>query len=400
MDIWGKIRLYTDILLNRKTDIIDILIKTETTSTAEDEWNRSVSCLKNIEHQLKYLLAGTVDNISSFLPLNQPLYSLFLFVIVPSFTATHVYFRPPVLLNGIFMELVNVFKPALAGSIIASFDTRRTFLKEKVKFSDVVIFTGEYRNALLIKRYLKKDALLLFNGGALNPIIVTESANLEIAVHDVVRERLFNSGQDCMAPCGILISHLISDSFVKLLKEKLSHETVGLNAFPSTTVGQMIELESITIAQALITQYHSNLIFGGDCDPIYRNIKPTVFLFDSIKSMPQELVFSPLFFIGIYRSPNDVESYLGTPLAHDLDGYVSVYSNSNDDFTLFQRMHKQVLKNESLFDFESAHLEFGGYGNHCSFVFQNGKFVAQPILISKEIATAFYSCKESNHGSI
>jgi aldehyde dehydrogenase (NAD+) len=268
--------------------------------------------------------------------------------------------------------------------------SRNYFLEEYVSHSDVVIFTGKYENALTIQNYLKKDSLLLFNGGALNPMIVTESANLDTAAHDVIRDRLFNSGQDCMAPCAILLDRKISGIFLQKLFNDLKKEIVGITTSPETTIGQMIDYESITFTKMMIETYCPNLIYGGKYDEENRTIEPAVFLFDSVKLLPQKLIFAPLFFLGVFDTFFEVRDYLSTSTAQNLNGYVSIYTNKTSDEDWIKNYHKQVLVNESLYVFESANKEFGGYGKHCSFIFRNGKMQIHPLLISKEIARAFY----------
>jgi aldehyde dehydrogenase (NAD+) len=384
------VKFYVRKLENEREKILTILTRIETVKTAEDELQRAIACFRDLGLQFQFLSSGKVDSIASFLPLNQPLYSFVLFVIVPSFTSEKVFFIPPFLLWDLFVELAKVFEIATTETIIMYNVSRKVFLEKYVSQSDVVIFTGKYENALFVQKYLKKGALLLFNGGALNPIIITNSANIEIAVNDVIRERLFNSGQDCMAPCAILVERKISDIFLQMLFRDLDNEVIGENISPNTTVGQMIDVESLLFAKILIEKYCSNLIYGGGCDQKERIIEPTVFLFNSIQSLPQNLIFAPLFFIGIFDTFLEIEEYMSTSMAQDLNGYVSIYTDNMTDVDKIKIYHKQVLVNESLFVVESGNKEFGGYGKHCSFILKDGVYQIRPFLISKEIATAFY----------
>lgn len=378
------------ILHANRQQILSVLSKIETKITAEDEWERATECFKSLDSQVCYLSAGEVHSIASFLPLNQPLYSFILFVVVPSFTSQIVIFRPPMLLWGIFTELMRIFSDATAESITMCQITRRDFLEKYVRFADVVVFTGEYDNAMDVMHCLKDGALFLFNGGALNPMIITATADIAIAVRDVIRERLFNSGQDCMAPCAILLSREIAPLFIQTLMNDLKHEIVGPNAAINTTVGQMIDFESIETTRRIVEVYRANLVFGGEFDEESRIVYPSVFLFDKISLLPQQLVFAPLFFVGIYDSFSDIKDYLSTDMAQDLSGYISVYTNSPFSKDELGYCEDQVLVNESLFVFESANKEFGGYGKRCSFSYKNGEMQIHPLLISREIANNFY----------
>lgn len=391
MQLFEIVQRYNKILHYSKEKILTILTRIETWQTAEDELARTINCFENLERmQSRYLSIGTVASITSFLPLNQPLYSFVLFVVVPSFTSEKVFFRPPLLLWDLFTELIDIFDIIALKTITMCKVSRSYFLENYVSHSDVVIFTGKYENALIIQNHLKEDSLLLFNGGALNPMIITESANLDTAVHDVIRDRLFNSGQDCMAPCAILLNRKISDMFFQKLFNDLKKEVVGKTALPETTIGQMIDCESIVFTKKMIETYSPNLIYGGKYDEKNRTIEPTVFLFDSVQLLPQELIFAPLFFIGVFDTFSEISDYLSTNTAQDLNGYISIYTNKKSDEDWIRNYCKQVLVNESLFVFESANKEFGGYGKRCSFILRNGRMQIRPLLISREIASAFY----------
>ncbi|GHV93297.1 hypothetical protein AGMMS50268_38000 [Spirochaetia bacterium] len=335
------------------------------------------------------------------MPLNQPLYSLILFAIVPSFMAKRVLYRPPVALWDIFDKLQAVFSDNFDNVVICKL-SRKEFLNVYASVADVVIFTGEYENVMRIKDDLKIDALLIFNGGALNPIIVTASAKLDKAIFDIVRERLFNSGQDCMAPCAILIDRKISNTFIKKLLVELQKETVGLSYSAKTTIGQMLNASSVALAAKLLEGYYDKLIFGGIIDPDVRLISPTVFVFDHVSDLPQELMFAPIFLIGVYNSLLEVDDYLSTPIAKKLKGYISIYTENKNEWEPKEIFFNNVLINESLFTYESANREFGGYGLHCSFISRFNKISTRPILISKEIAKAFFNSlsKEKRNGCL
>jgi aldehyde dehydrogenase (NAD+) len=391
VSISDAVAYYKDKLLQNQDAIMRILCLVETKQTAEDEFNRSINCLDELHMQSCYLMAGKVNNIVSFLPLNQPLYSLFLFAIVPSLTASKVFFRPPALLWSIFGELETLLEFSIASSAFLCRNTRGDFIKHYTAVADVVIFAGEYSNVMDIKKHLKADALLLFNGGALNPMVITASASISDAVNDVVRERLFNSGQDCMAPACIAVDENIANVFLEQLSATLKSEVVGLNSLPHTTVGQMIEQESIGAFKAMLNDYGDKVVVGGQYDENNRLIEPTVICFDSLFDVPQQIYYAPVFFIGKYRRISDVAKFLNTDVALELNGYLSLYTSNKDDISYFKKTHRQVLVNESLFVCESASNEFGGFGEKCSFSSFNGKKFVHPLLISKEIAMAFYN---------
>ena len=102
----GKIKLKVehilDIFRKKEMEILECLQSTETLRTAKSEFDKSVFCLYNIDRQMEYLIKGSFSELCVFLPMNQPLYSLVLFAIVPGIMFEKVVCRPPVLLTNIY----------------------------------------------------------------------------------------------------------------------------------------------------------------------------------------------------------------------------------------------------------------------------------------------------------
>lgn len=77
----------------KEEELINILLDYESYETIRYEIDHSIDCLRNIDIELNYLIAGKVNSICSFFPLNLPLYSLILFAIIPSFMSDKVFIR-------------------------------------------------------------------------------------------------------------------------------------------------------------------------------------------------------------------------------------------------------------------------------------------------------------------
>lgn len=398
MNFLKKTQIFISRINNNKDKIIEILTKIETYETAKDEIKRSIKCLSGIERQKKFLTTEKVELIASYLPLNQPLYSLVLFVLVPSMISKNIAFRSPVLLSYVYSELFNIII-SVEEKVTLCLISRRDFFKKFTKNADVIIFTGLYDNALKLLQKIKNDSLFLFNGSALNPIVVTETADLDKAAHDVVRERLFNSGQDCMAPCAIFVNSKVINDFLFYVGQNLKLYKVGNTADREIDVGQMLEYYSIEFAEKYYTCYKNNIVYGGGIIKERKIIEPTVILFDSPEQVPQTLIFAPILLVSKYDIIKDIEAYLNTEEALALSGYISIYTKS-ESTSNFELYNLKLLTNKSLFDYEDGNTEFGGYGMKCSFVYYNGKIIAKPILISNEIARYTKALKEKKSGGI
>lgn len=76
---------------------------------AEDEIDRSLRLFKSLDREQSVFLHKFNIDICSYLPLNQPLYSFALNVIVPSLVCKDIYYRPPQLLRDLHNKLHKIF---------------------------------------------------------------------------------------------------------------------------------------------------------------------------------------------------------------------------------------------------------------------------------------------------
>ena len=107
---------------------------------------------------------------------------------------------------------------------------------------DRVILTGAYETAELFRSF-RPDLPLLAETSGKNAIIVTPSADLDLAVKDVVASAFGHAGQKCSAASLVVLVGSVarSDRFRNQLLDAASSLTVGHPADPRTQVGPVIE---------------------------------------------------------------------------------------------------------------------------------------------------------------
>ena len=76
--------------------------------------------------------------------------------------------------------------------------------------------------------------------GGKNPVIITESADLEKAAEGVVRAAFGYGGQKCSACSRVYVQNNISEPFMKKLVEKTSSLKIGLPWKKNTFLGPVI----------------------------------------------------------------------------------------------------------------------------------------------------------------
>ncbi|GAA3339032.1 bifunctional proline dehydrogenase/L-glutamate gamma-semialdehyde dehydrogenase [Curtobacterium pusillum] len=107
---------------------------------------------------------------------------------------------------------------------------------------DRVILTGAYETAELFRSF-RPDLPLLAETSGKNAIIVTPSADLDLAVKDVVASAFGHAGQKCSAASLVVLVGSVATSrrFRSQLIDAVSSLTVGYPADPTTQMGPVIE---------------------------------------------------------------------------------------------------------------------------------------------------------------
>lgn len=373
-------------LMQKRAVVRDLLCTIEPLMTVEDEISRSIRYLEDLEDRQWMYLPNQRTGIScSYLPLNQPLYSFVLNVLTLTLTCEQVYYRPPKKLWDLHSALYDCFAEVIPTVHIRTMP-RGKFLKNYTSKANIIVYTGRLENALELKKNIRDDALLIYNGSALNPIIITESADLNTCMSEIINARLYNTGQDCMAPAAIFVHEKVIEQFLSDLFCRLNKFRQNEHGWDSTVIGPMISESCYLENVQYLLKYKEFIMFGGECgENLF--ISPTVFLFERYCCEEQSILYAPFFFVYKYRTPHEVHMYLTTRTAKCYKGYLSIYGNKLDIEALnIEHLNMVVLDNTTLFNYENGNIEFGGYGMGCSFVISHRNIRVHPILLLREIA--------------
>ncbi len=119
---------------------------------------------------------------------------------------------------------------------------------------DRVILTGSWETAALFRSW-RPDLPLLAETSGKNAIIVTPSADLDLAVADVVKSAFGHAGQKCSAASLVILVGSVARStrFRRQLVDSVSSLRVGYPQDPTTVVGPIIEPAGGKLRRALTT---------------------------------------------------------------------------------------------------------------------------------------------------
>lgn len=382
-DICQKSNKFADFIKSIKEELIEILLEYESYETACHEIDRTLKCLYNIQTEGKYLAYGNINSMSTFFPLNLPLYSLMLFAVIPSFMAKNVFVRPPLLMQEILGKISKKLKMSqhFPGVHILRAE-RRLFVDGYASVSNAILFTGKFKNALHVKKHCPLS-LFIYNGAGINPIVVSQNANLDVAARKTIEMRVFNSGQDCAGPDAILVDKKILPAFLKKLFKLLDKIKVGDYKDRNVKVGKFIDQERIPSIEKLLNRFKKSIVYGGKIDHNNLIVYPTVIL-NNLKNDRFKYIefFAPIFNILPYNLEKQLDSFFQDKRYLKNAMYVSIFGNL--DYA--EKIKKSVIiENKIVNDVEEGNKAYGGYGECANFIGYDNNFFYRPILISKEI---------------
>jgi lysyl-tRNA synthetase class 1 len=362
-------KIKNDILKNKR-EIIEILSIIENKSVASEEIEL---CIKALGHSQKYS-EKKIKVISSYLPMNLPLYSLITYVIIPRLNADTCNYRPSTKTLEISKKLHKLLK--LDSYNINLFEgTRFDYNKNLVKNSDVVIFIGKPSNAEKLTKELSSNTLFIYFGVGQNPAIIANDANLELASEKIADSIMFNYGQDCAKPNVILCKSTMYPEFKKKLL------TAIYNRLEQKTTIKKLEVFKDVIN--LLIRDKAYVEFGGNINIPNQTIDPIIVTkkFSDLKSNYDEY-YAPVFRIMLYDNVNDLKKYFSNQKYKDENMNISLFGNSRYIEKLPASL---VLNNEIVSDIDNGFCEYGGYGKNTSYLSYKGVTINKPLLINREI---------------
>ncbi|MEO6077702.1 MAG: aldehyde dehydrogenase family protein [Candidatus Andersenbacteria bacterium] len=382
---------FADHLESQVSNVHTVLRKYESKQVVDDEISRSLEACRSLAEIEEYFPNNPLSQKTAvFLPLNLPLYSFVLFAAMPAYQSNSLVLRAPHRMREIFTDLFNVLSLIDHYPNIQLFaGSREHFLSQHCKEASTVLFTGKYENFLRIRKTCSKDTLMLFNGVGHNPLVITPSADIDLAVAKTLQVKLFNNGQDCAGPDTILVHSAISDIYLKKLLEQLATVKCSSSYEEDTTVvGPMFEVDSLIDAVTLISNIRREggaIAYGGQID-IKHNVMYPCVVRTSLRQLQNFAeLYSPLFLIAEYDHDQELALYFNEPNTRyqNKEMYVSLFGESAYVTSVTGSI---VLKDRTIHDIERGTEEYGGYSPGASMVSYRGVHIPKPLLIPREIS--------------
>lgn len=177
--------------------------------------------------------------------------------------------------------------------------------------------------------------------GGNNAIIVTENANIEMAVRAIVFGAVGTAGQRCTTTRRLIVHEAIYDTIVERLKLIYGQLVIGNPLAAQTLVGPLIDTAAVNAYEQRIKAAQSEgavLLAGG------KTIKPAGFeggtyvmptLLEAKASLPslQEETFAPILYVSKYSGTVDVAIQLNNNVRQGLSS--AIFTNDMQQMERF-----------------------------------------------------------------
>jgi aldehyde dehydrogenase (NAD+) len=226
---------------------------------------------------------------------------------------------------------------------------------------DYVFFTGSVRVGRIIATQLAERLIpVTLELGGKSPCIVDDTADLTIAAKRIIRGKLMNSGQTCVAPDYFLVHTDVKDALIKQLIHYIE-KFYGKNIVQKQNVPKIInKLHFDRLVKGI--QGHS-IVYGGHYDEQTLIFEPTIIEVKDLKSqIMSEEIFGPLLPIITFNNINQIITEYA-PEFKPLALYIFSRDKINIEKILSQIQSGGCCINDTIMHIVNPNLPFGGIGN-------------------------------------
>jgi len=403
-----KLSDFAIFLISQKENLRKILNQYETNWVFDDEFERSIDLLQNIDENKEYF-QYKVEQIATFLPKNQVLYAFVCFCIVPSMMTERLVVRKPKSMQDFFDDFVTILDIAkyfpnikicdMSRSQYLDLITQNQNIKwENLPDTDVVIFTGNSDHSLELKKYFGPKTLFVTNGSWHNPVVVSQDANISNTVDAICDLQLYNQWQDCASPNCILVDAKIYDDFLEKLISKIQTYTVwdytNADIWPITDVYMLRDINDLFVTN---NKYLNQKL--PNCAKIEYNKKlvyPTIIQKDLNLWWNYKELFAPIFFVQKYNNNDELRQYFENDKYKNNAMYLTLYGKNDYIFGLIDQkiewigilhtketfLHDRHLHQKWIERWTQPYWWYGLYGSNITFL---GKTYYKPTLPQRDI---------------
>lgn len=233
-------------------------------------------------------------------------------------------------------------------------------LIEKFPFNHI-FFTGSPNVGKQVARMAAEHLTpVTLELGGKSPVIVDQTANLEVAAKRLVWAKFFNAGQTCVCPDYLLVHESVKDEFVEKMIATIK-EYYGEDPMSSESFGRIVNQKRIETLTHLMES--GTVIHGGRIVPEQRYVEPT--LIDGVSMddpIMLEEIFGPILPIMTYKTMPEALQIIRKS-RYPLALYLFTESEAAEMFFIENVEFGGGCINNGMVHLINSGLPFGGVGN-------------------------------------
>lgn len=223
---------------------------------------------------------------------------------------------------------------------------------------DYIFFTGSTSVGKEIMNIASQNLTpVTLELGGKSPVIIDETANIEIAARRIAWGKFINAGQTCVAPDHVIIHESKKQEFIDSMLREI--EERYKNAEHSDDYPKIINDKHFKRLSELL---HDDMVLGGNTNTDKRKIAPAILPNATFKSkIMKEEIFGPILPIITYQNIEDViskQQSLPKPLAC----YIFSENEQLTDMLLSRLTFGGGCINDTLMHLTHHDMPFGGVG--------------------------------------
>ncbi|MDB5854678.1 MAG: delta-piperideine-6-carboxylate dehydrogenase [Herminiimonas sp.] len=189
------------------------------------------------------------------------------------------------------------------------------------------------------QRVARRLGRSLLELGGNNAVIVTPSADLELAIRGILFAAVGTAGQRCTSTRRLIVHASVRDTLVERLKTAYSGLSIGNPLEPKTLLGPLINAQAFDAMQAALrdARAEGGVVFGGDRVlqsefPAAYYVKPAIVEMPSQTAVVQRETFAPILYVVTYQGFDDALE-IQNAVAHGLSS--SIFTNDVREAEMF-----------------------------------------------------------------
>lgn len=226
---------------------------------------------------------------------------------------------------------------------------------------DYIFFTGSpVVGRLVMEKASAHLTPITLELGGKSPVIVDETADIELTARRILFGKLLNAGQTCVAPDYVLVHRSQKKALVDALRQQLARMIPDENYF-SKVIPHIINQKHFERLEGLLKG--QQILTGGQVMPETRQISLTLVDEPAPDSpLMQEEIFGPILPIISVDSLQEAMQYvLARP--HPLALYLFSQSRANEHEVMNKLHFGGGCVNDTVLHLASGYLPFGGLGD-------------------------------------